>query len=58
MNETIKAKWLWRFAQEEDAMWINVIEMKYEVDNFGGGVRSVLLWSKKCSFADGVWCCN
>jgi len=34
MNEALKAKWLWRFANEKDATWKKVIVMKYEVDDF------------------------
>jgi len=27
-GETLKAKWLWRFANEKDAMWTKVIVTK------------------------------
>jgi len=47
MNVTLKTKWLWRFANEEDAMWKKVIVMKYWVDNFGW-------WSKNISYAHGA----
>ena len=50
MNEARKAKWLWRFANEEDALWKKVIVMKCGVDNFGW-------WSKKisCGHRVGWW---
>ena len=47
MNVTLKTKWLWRFANEDDAMWKKAIVMKYWVDNFD-------LWSKNISCAHGV----
>ena len=28
-NEALLGKWLWRFGIEEDALWRQVIEMKY-----------------------------
>jgi len=35
MNEALKTKWLWRFAKEENAMWKNLIEAKYGIDDLG-----------------------
>jgi len=47
MNKALKAKWLWRFGKEDDAMWRNVIEMKYGLDNSGW-------WCKRNSNPHGV----
>ena len=47
MNEALKAKPLWRFAKDEEALWKKVIEMKYGVENFGW-------WSNKSSYGYGV----
>jgi len=35
VNNALKTKWLWRLAQEEDAMWKNVIKVKYGIDDLG-----------------------
>ena len=50
LNEALKAKWLWRFAKAEEALWRKVIEMKYRLiemkyglTTLGAGVRSVLV---------------
>ena len=37
-NEALLGKWLWRFGIEEDALWRQVIEMKYGCVLGGGGV--------------------
>ena len=47
MNEVLKTKWLWRFAKEDNAMWKNVIEAKYGIDDLGW-------WSKMSSSSHGV----
>ena len=39
-NEALLGKWLWRFGIEEDALWIQVIELKYGCG--GGGGAGVL----------------
>jgi len=49
MNDALKTKWLWRFAKEDDAMWKNVIKVKYGIDELGW-------WSKKSSYSHGVGC--
>ena len=40
-NEDLLGKWLWRFGIEEDALWRQVIEIKYGCV-WGGGGASVL----------------
>jgi len=47
MNETLKAKWLWRF-DKEDTMWKKGIAMKYGIHNFG--------WWRKISYAHEASC--
>ena len=49
MNDALKTKWLWRFAKEEDAMWKNVIKVKYGIDDLGW-------WTRKSSYFHGVSC--
>jgi len=49
MNDALKTKWLWRFVKEEDAMWINVMKVKYGIDDMGW-------WTKKSSCFRGVSC--
>jgi len=39
MNDTLKTKWLWRFAKEEDAMRTNVIKVKYRIDDYGSQTK-------------------
>jgi len=53
MNEALKAKWLWRFAKEEDALWRKAVIMKYRVDSLG----PLGWWCKKNSYAHriGYW---
>jgi len=36
MIEALKAKWLCKFAEEEDAMWKNMVETKCGVDILAG----------------------
>ena len=36
-NEALLGKWLWRFGIEKDALWRQVIEMKYGCVCVGGG---------------------
>ena len=36
-NEALLGKWLWGFGIEEDALWRQVIEMKYGCVLGGGG---------------------
>jgi len=43
MNETLKTKWLWRFAKEDDAMWKNMIKGKYGIESWVGGVKRALI---------------
>jgi len=47
MNEVLKTKWLWRFANEDNAMWKNVISVKYGIVDLGW-------WTKKSSYSHGV----
>ena len=49
MNEALKAKWPWRFAYEDDALWKKVIVSKYGTNRLGW-------WSKKSPFAHEVGC--
>ena len=48
-NDALKTKWLWRFAKEEDAMWKNVIRVKYGIDDLDWG-------TKKSFYSHGVSC--
>ena len=41
-NVALLGKWLWRFGQERDALWRQVIEVKYGCD-WGGGVLALSL---------------
>jgi len=49
MNNALKIKWLWRFAKEEDAMWRNVIQVKYRINDLGW-------WTKKNPYPHEVSC--
>jgi len=49
MNKALKAKWLWRFAKEDNTLWKNVVELKYGIDGLGW-------WSKKSNHPHGVGC--
>ena len=42
-NEALLGKWLWRFGIEKDALWRQVIEMKY-----GGLVYQICEWPLWC----------
>ena len=42
-NVALLGKWLWRFGQERDALWCQVIEVKYDCDWSG--------WCSSSSFA-------
>ena len=45
----LNTKWLWRFAIKEDALWKNLIMVKYGFGNF--------VWLSKISaYAHGVGC--
>jgi len=35
MNKALQAKWLWRFAKEDNILWKNIAKVKYDVDRFG-----------------------
>jgi len=35
MNKALRAKWLWRFAKEDNILWKNMVKMKYDVDMLG-----------------------
>ena len=41
-NEALLGKWLWRFGIEEDALWRQVIEMKYDCVWGGWYTRAVI----------------
>jgi len=49
MNKALQAKWLWRFAREDNTLWKNLVKMKYDVDSLGW-------WSKKSPNPHGVGC--
>jgi len=35
MNKALKAKWLWRFAKEDNTLWKNMVKVTHDVDRFG-----------------------
>jgi len=49
LNKALKAKWLWRFAKEDNIFRKNLVKMKYDVDKLGW-------WSKKSPTSHGVGC--
>ena len=49
INKALKAKWLWRFAEEDNTLWENMVNVNYDVDRLGW-------WSRKSSHAYGVGC--
>ena len=49
INKALKAKWLWRFAKEDNTLWKNMVKVKYDVDRLGW-------WSKKSPHPHGVGC--
>ncbi|RVW17271.1 Transposon TX1 uncharacterized 149 kDa protein [Vitis vinifera] len=62
MNNALLCKWNWRFANERDALWRNVISLKYGVEEGGWCTRDVMgrngvgLWKairKKWGLFDG-----
>ena len=34
MNKALEAKWLLRFAKEDNALWKNMMKVNYDVDRF------------------------
>jgi len=48
MNYALKTKWLRRFTKE-DAMWKNLVKVKYGIDDLGW-------WTKKNSHSHGISC--
>jgi len=49
MKKALKAKWLWRFAKEDNTLWKNKVKVKYDVGR-------VEWWSKKSPHPCGVGC--
>jgi len=43
MNEALKAKWLWRFSNEDNTLYKKTVKAKYKVDRSSW-------WSKKSPY--------